>query len=85
VNSYSKDALWERSYFIVTGDRLPYQMTLLITSLARGLGVKFSIDVKEHIEDVLAELDMPDDALGMFSHVQREPQTDGFSEPIGAQ
>lgn len=67
IKARNRDALWDKSYYLVTGDRLSRHVVTMITSLAKVVGAQYSIDVHRDLEETLAALDLPETALAHFT------------------
>lgn len=66
IRNVNAAALWEKSYYLVTGDRLSKNVVTMILSLSKAIGAQYSIDVYEHLDDALAALDLPEDSARYF-------------------
>ncbi len=75
IRDVNKAALWEKSYYLVTGDRLSKNMVTMITSLSKVIGAQYSIDVYKHLDEALTALDLPEDAADQFRPAEENPDT----------
>ncbi|TCK99340.1 hypothetical protein BXY66_3842 [Shimia isoporae] len=67
IQEINQDALWEKSYYLVKGGKLSPHVVTMITSLSKVIGAQYSIDVSDDLEEALATMDLPGEAVTHFT------------------